>query len=66
MLVKFDLRKGKELDELDIIEIQYGDDVKKGFKKALDYLSYRMRSTKEVKDHLKKFIIDPFQFKLSE
>lgn len=54
VLVKFDLRKGKELDELDIIEIQYGDDVKKGFKKALDYLSYRMRSTKEVKDHLKK------------
>ncbi|KAA6473817.1 recombination regulator RecX [Bacillus swezeyi] len=54
ILVKFDLRKGKELDELDIIEIQYGDDIRKGFNKALDYLSYRMRSTKEVKDHLKK------------
>ncbi|QHZ48218.1 recombination regulator RecX [Bacillus sp. NSP9.1] len=54
VLVKFDLRKGKELDELDIIEIQYGDEIKKGFHKALDFLSYRMRSTKEVKDHLKK------------
>ncbi|MCY8406344.1 recombination regulator RecX [Bacillus sonorensis] len=54
VLVKFDLRKGKLLDELDVIEIQYGDDIKKGFNKALDYLSYRMRSTKEVKDHLKK------------
>lgn len=25
VLVKFELKKGKELDDLDIIEIQYGD-----------------------------------------
>ncbi|MEK5096973.1 recombination regulator RecX [Bacillus sp. FSL W8-0848] len=54
VLVKFNLKKGKQLDELDVIEIQYGDDIKKGFNQALDYLSYRMRSIKEVKDHLKK------------
>lgn len=54
VLVKFELKKGKELDDLDIIEIQYGDEVKKGFNRALDFLSYRMRSTKEVEDHLKK------------
>lgn len=29
VLVRFDLKKGKELDELDILEIQYGDDVQK-------------------------------------
>lgn len=29
VLVRFDLKKGKELDELDILEIQHGDDVKK-------------------------------------
>lgn len=54
VLVKFELKKGKELDDLDIIEIQYGDEVKKGFNRALEFLSYRMRSTKEVEDHLKK------------
>ncbi|MDA7026636.1 recombination regulator RecX [Bacillus sp. CLL-7-23] len=54
VLVKFNLKKGNQLDELDIIEIQYGDEIKKGFNKALDYLSYRKRSTKEVRDHLKK------------
>lgn len=36
VLVKFELKKGKELDDLDIIEIQYGDEVKKGFNRALD------------------------------
>lgn len=29
VLVKFELTKGKELDDLEIIEIQYGDEVKK-------------------------------------
>lgn len=54
VLVRFDLKKGKELDELDILEIQYGDDVKKAFNRAVEFLSYRMRSEKEVRDHLKK------------
>lgn len=31
VLVQHDLKKGKELDEADIIEIQFGDAVKKGF-----------------------------------
>ena len=54
VLVQHDLKKGKELDEADIIEIQFGDSVKKGFQQAVDYLSYRMRSVKEVTDHLTK------------
>lgn len=35
VLVKFELKKGKELDDLDIIEIQYGDEVKKGDRKSV-------------------------------
>ena len=54
ILIRFNLIKGKELDEFDIVEIQYGDQVKKAYNKAIDYLSYRMRSIKEVEDHLRK------------
>ncbi|MGG3891058.1 recombination regulator RecX [Metabacillus fastidiosus] len=53
VFIKYELKKGKQLDEEDIIEIQYGDDIKKAFNKALEFLSYRMRSIKEVSDHLK-------------
>lgn len=54
ILIKFNLQKGKELDNFDIVEIQYGDDIKKAYNKALEYLSYRMRSIKEVEDFLAK------------
>ncbi|MGE6631781.1 recombination regulator RecX [Bacillus sp. NPDC077027] len=54
VLVQHELKKGMELDESDMIEIQFGDSVKKGFQQAVDYLSYRMRSIKEVTDYLKK------------
>ncbi|MRX73901.1 recombination regulator RecX [Bacillus lacus] len=58
VLIRFGLRKGKELDELDIAEIQYGDDVKKAFNKAIEYLGYRMRSAKEIRDYLAKKEVD--------
>jgi regulatory protein len=54
VLIRFQLKKGKELDEFEILDIQYGDAVKKAYNKAIEYLSYRMRSIKEVKDHLRK------------
>jgi regulatory protein len=54
VLIQFNLQKGKELDEFDVIEIQYGDEVKKAYNKTLEFLSYRMRSIKEVEDHLRK------------
>ncbi len=54
ILIKYNLQKGKEIDELDIQEIQYGDLSKKAYNKALEFLSYRMRSIKEVVDHLAK------------
>jgi regulatory protein len=54
VLIRFQLKKGKELDEFEILDIQYGDAVKKAYNKAIEYLSYRMRSIKEVEDHLRK------------
>ncbi|WP_273129242.1 recombination regulator RecX [Bacillus weihaiensis] len=54
ILIKYNLQKGKELDDLEIMDIQYGDLIKKAYNKALEFLSYRMRSIKEVKDYLLK------------
>jgi len=54
ILIKHNLQKGKELDEFDIVEIKYGDDRKKAYNKALEFLSYRMRSVKEVEEYLAK------------
>lgn len=54
VLVNFQLRKGLEVTEQMIEEILYKDKVRKGYQLAINYLSYRMRSTKEVIDYLKK------------
>ncbi|MBD8071217.1 recombination regulator RecX [Bacillus sp. PS06] len=58
VLIKFNLKKGLELDELDMSEIKFDDEVKKGTNTAIQFLSYRMRSEKEVVDHLKKKELD--------
>lgn len=58
ILIRFQLKKGMELDELDITEIQFEDEVKKAFNMALTFLSYRMRSKKEIVDYLKKKEVD--------
>ncbi len=52
VLIKFQLKKGLELDEFDLSEIQFDDEVKKGTNVAYQYLSHRMRSEKEVMDYL--------------
>ncbi|MGN1400051.1 MAG: recombination regulator RecX [Bacillus sp. (in: firmicutes)] len=54
VLVKMDLRKGKEIDELDMMEISYQEDIQKAYSLALLYLSHRMRSEQEVVRHLKE------------
>ncbi|KQL50327.1 recombinase RecX [Heyndrickxia shackletonii] len=54
VLTRFQLRKGKELSELDLTEIHYEDEIRKGVNSAIQYLSFRMRSEKEVEEHLKK------------
>ncbi|MFC4319884.1 recombination regulator RecX [Litchfieldia salsa] len=58
VLIKFQLQKGLELDDLDLSEIQFDDEVKKGINTAVHYLSHRMRSEKEVVDYLKKKEVD--------
>ena len=59
-LLKFQLTKGKELDDLDIEEIILADQVSKAYQSAINYLSYRMRSKKEISQHLRDKEIEPF------
>lgn len=54
VLIEFRLKKGMELDEFTFEEIVYADAVKKAYHTALLFLAPRMRSEKEVVDHLKK------------
>ena len=54
VLLKFQLKKGKEIDSLVLSQIQFHDEIQKAFTAALDYLSYRMRSEAEVRLFLKK------------
>lgn len=54
VLARFQLMKGKELSELDITEINYEDEIRKGVNSAIHYLSFRMRSEREVRDYLKQ------------
>lgn len=52
VLIKYDLRKGKELSSEDIELIFQNDELQKAMNKSINYLSYRMRSVKEVRTHL--------------
>ncbi|RFU62990.1 recombination regulator RecX [Peribacillus glennii] len=58
VLLKFQLKKGKDIDDFDLADIQYHDDIQKAFTLALNFLSYRMRSEAEVRAYLKKKEID--------
>lgn len=51
-LIKFGLQKGKVLEQMEIDEIQYEDEIAKAFNKALNFLSFQMRSEHEVKTKL--------------
>ncbi|MCJ7843328.1 recombination regulator RecX [Lederbergia sp. NSJ-179] len=54
VLIRFALKKGKELTDFDITQIQYEDDIRKAFNEAVHFLSFRMRSEGEIKKHLAK------------
>ncbi|MET3698723.1 regulatory protein [Bacillus oleivorans] len=58
VLVSFQLKKGKELSDFDIQEIQYQDQIRKGIHLAANYLTARMRSREEVKQYLLQKEID--------
>ncbi|WP_428909533.1 recombination regulator RecX [Niallia sp. Krafla_26] len=60
VLVKFQLRKGMELDDFFLTEIQYEDGIRKAYNRAVKYLSRMMRTEHEIRSFLKeKEIEDP-------
>ena len=52
VLLKWGLKKGLELSEEQVTEILGEDQISRAFDKAVNFLSYRPRSKKEVKDKL--------------
>lgn len=52
VLIKYQLRKGMELDSLLLNEIQYTDEIRKGYHMAVRYLSKVKRTENEVRKHL--------------
>lgn len=62
-LLKFQLVKGKELDDLDVEEILYSDQINKAYTAAVHYLSFRMRTAKEIGVYLKEKEYEPFVIK---
>jgi regulatory protein len=58
VLIKFQLRKGMELDEFGLLEVRYHDDIRKAYNHAINLLAKRMRSEKEITDYLKQKEMD--------
>jgi regulatory protein len=58
VLIKFQLKKGMELDDFSFMEIQYQDDIRKAYNRAIHYLAKRMRAEKEINDYLVSKEID--------
>lgn len=54
VFVKYQLHKGKILSDETIEKIKNADDFHRSYSLALNYLSYRMRSEKEVRQYLRK------------
>lgn len=54
VLIKHQLKKGMELDDLSVTEMLFQDDIRKAYNTAINYLAHRMRSEAEVREHLKK------------
>lgn len=59
VLVKYRLQKNMELDEPTINAMIQTDTLHKSYTLAINYLSYRMRSEKEIRDYLKDKEVDP-------
>ncbi len=58
VLIKYHLRKGMEVTKELLEEIIVEDAIRKGYGLAINFLSYRMRSIKEVSDYLLKKELD--------
>lgn len=53
-LVKYNLRKGMEIDEFELSTILFDEEVRKAYLQAISYLSYQMRTKHEVEEQLRK------------
>lgn len=54
VLIEYNLHKGQVLSEIEINDIRTAEDKQKIYSKAVNYLSYGMRSYKEITDYLYK------------
>ncbi|GIN57855.1 recombination regulator RecX [Lederbergia ruris] len=54
ILIRYGLVKGKELADYEVVQLQYEDEIRKAYNDAIHYLSFRMRSEGEIKEHLAK------------
>lgn len=52
VLIKFQLKKGMELDDFSLTEIHFRDDIRKAYNLAVQFLGFRMRSESEVRNYL--------------
>ncbi|RKQ31401.1 recombination regulator RecX [Oceanobacillus halophilus] len=59
ILVEFQLRKGLELEDSMIQTLVEKDTIQKSYGMAINYLSYRMRTKKEMRDYLVKKEVEP-------
>ena len=59
VLVQYNLHKGMEIDDREVIDVLGADSLNQSYLLAINYLSYRMRSIKEVNDYLIKKEVDP-------
>lgn len=59
ILVEFGLRKGLELDQATVELLIQKDTIQKSYLLAINYLSYRMRTRKEIYDYLVKKEVEP-------
>ncbi|MDC3418193.1 recombination regulator RecX [Aquibacillus salsiterrae] len=64
ILVEFSLHKGMEMDGETVELLKQKDTIHKSYALAINYLSYRMRSKKEISDYLTKKDIDAEQVHL--
>ncbi|WP_249872758.1 recombination regulator RecX [Oceanobacillus saliphilus] len=58
ILIEFRLRKGQELEESMIATLIQKDTLHKSYTQAINFLSYRMRTKKEIIDYLVKKEVD--------
>ncbi|MGR5996409.1 hypothetical protein ACT7DF_02945 [Bacillus cereus] len=54
ILIKHGLQKGLEIDEIELGNILYNEEVQKAYLQAISYLSYQMRTKQEIEDFLRK------------